>query len=319
MNEPPKVSVCVVTYNHACYIRDCLMSVLTQCQDVSLEILVGDDLSEDETGFIVQSLADQYPNLIHYFRHSQRKGPIGNYHFLIREARGQYIAHLDGDDFWLPGKLRRQLAMLEKNLDSIAVFSNAIVVDDNVVLKGAFNKTIPDTFDLGFLLRRGNFICHSSLIYRAKAKQSILKIATSCIDYQIHIQLAQQGNLGYISSVLVGYRVASATSMSLLQTDYVRELYWQALMSVEKSPKICKELGSAMSHFLFTSIWLLISKKRFSEILFWYKKVLQNLPVSKPYFALLFFWFFLKHLEFKSINFLARVLLRRPLKAYFPR
>lgn len=315
----PQVSVCVVTYNHVRYISDCLMSVIAQCEDVSLEILVGDDLSEDETGKIVQSLADKYPSLIRYFRHVERKGPLANYQFLIREAYGEYIAHLDGDDFWLPGKLRRQLAMLEKDLDLIVVFSNAIVVDDNVVIKGAFNKTIPDTFDLGFLLRRGNFICHSSLVYRSKLKESILNIPIPCIDYQIHIQLAQQGSLGYINSVLVGYRVASATSMSVLQADHVRDLYWQALMSVEKSPKICKELGSAMSHFLFTSIWQLISKRRLSEILFWYKKVLNNLPISKLYFAVLFGWFFLKHMEFKATNFVARVLLRRPLKAYFPR
>jgi len=315
----PKVSVCVVTYNHERYIRDCLMSVLAQCEDVSLEILVGDDLSQDETGNIVQSLADKYPSLIRYFRHTKRKGPLANYQFLIREACGEYIAHLDGDDFWLPGKLRRQLALLEKTPDLVAVFSNAIVVDDNVVLKGAFNRSIPETFDLGFLLRRGNFICHSSLIYRAKVKESILNIPTPCIDYQIHIQLAQQGCLGYVNCTLVGYRVASATSMSILQPDHVRDLYWQALSSVENSPQISEDLNLAMTHFIYVSTRDFICNSHFSKILPLWKKILPILPVSKTFFLFNFLGIILNRLKFQFSELIAQKILQNPLKIYFKR
>lgn len=319
MVKIPKVSVCVVTYNHVRYIQDCLMSALTQCVDVSLEILVGDDLSNDGTSEIIQSLKDKYPSLIRYFRHAERKGPLANYQFLIQKACGEYIAHLDGDDFWLPGKLRRQLAILEENANLIAVFSNAIVVDDNVILKGSFNGLMPEVFDLGFLLRRGNFICHASLVYRARVKESILKISTPCIDYQIHIQLAQQGGLGYINSALVGYRMASATSMSVLQADHVRDLYWQALLSIQKTPKINKDIGSAMAHFLFISNWNSMSKGKILEIPCFWKKVIKNAPISKLALLILFFIFFWCHIRFKAANFIAKKLLRRPLKIYFLR
>lgn len=319
MVKIPTVSVCIVTYNHERYIRDCLMSVLAQCEDVSLEILIGDDLSQDKTGNIIQSLANKYPSLIRYFRYTERKGPSGNYQFLIREACGKYIAHLDGDDFWLPGKLRKQLALLEKNPDLVAVFSNAIVVDENIALKGAFNRTIPETFDLGFLLRRGNFICHSSLIYQAKAKESVLSISTPFLDYQIHTELAQQGHLGYINSTLVGYRVASATSMSVLQAEHVQDLYWQTLLSIQNSPQINKDLGSAIAYFLFISSWNLFKKNQISKISTLWKKVLTNLPISKTVFLFLLFIFLCNHLKFKTANFFAKKLLRRPLKTYFIR
>lgn len=315
----PKVSVCVVTYNHARYIRDCLMSVLAQSEDVSLEILVGDDLSNDETGEIIQSLTEKYPKIFRYFRHIKRQGPLGNYQFLIKEARGEYIAHLDGDDFWLPGKLRRQIAILEENHNLIAAFSNAAVIDDDMTLKGGFNRFILNVFDLGFLLRRGNFLCNSSIVYRAKAKTTILNIATPCIDYQIHIQLAQQGSLGYINSTLVGYRVASTTSMSLLQTDNVRELYWQALVNIEKSPQLNQDIGSAMTQFFFISSWNLAAVCQFKPIYKIWNKVTTNIPISRFKFLYLLFQFFIEHLLFKLGNFLCKKAFNRPLKIYFNR
>ncbi len=315
----PKVSVCVVTYNHARYIRDCLMSVLVQAEDVSLEILVGDDLSEDETGKIIQSLTDKYPRIFRYFRHIKRQGPLGNYQFLIKEACGEYIAHLDGDDFWLPGKLRRQIAILEENHNLIAAFSNALVVDDSMILKGGFNRFIPNVFDLDFLLRRGNFVCNSSMVYRAKAKNKILNISTPCIDYQIHIQLAQQGSLGYINSALVGYRVASTTSMSLLQTDNVRELYWQALVNVEKSPQLNQVIGSAMTQYFFISSWNLAAVRQFKPIHQIWKNVTENIPISRFRFLHLLLRFFIEHLFFKFGNFFCNKILHRPLKIYFNR
>lgn len=314
-----KVSVCVVTYNHARYIRDCLMSVLAQSEDVSLEILVGDDLSEDETGDIVQSLVNNHSKLIRYFRHIKRKGPLGNYQFLIREARGEYIAHLDGDDFWLPDKLRRQIDFLDAMPQLVAAYSNAIVVDEGGNLRGGFNKQIPSSFGMGFLLRKGNFLCHSSLIYRAKFSSYILAISPPFIDYQVHLILAQQGKLGYINSALVGYRVASTTSMTVLKVDHVRDLYWQALMSVEKSPQLNQDIGSSMAQFLFISLWNLISMKKFSSISSLWKTVTAVIPISIYKFLYLFSYFFFEHLWFKSKNFLCIKILRRPLKVYFER
>lgn len=311
------VSVCVVTYNHARYIRDCLMSVLAQGEDVPLEILVGDDLSEDETGAVVSALAARHPEVVRYFRHAERLGPTGNYQFLIREARGEYIAHLDGDDFWLPGKLRRQLSVLEGNPSLVAVFSNAVVVDDNGALRGGFNALVPDVFDLGFLLRRGNFLCHGSLVYRASARQSILDIPEPFLDYRIHLKLAAHGDMGYVNCALVGYRVASATSMSTLQSARVSELYWQALSSVTNSSAVRRDLASGMAYFVFISCWNLVSSRRFYDAYEIWKKVAPCQPLSKIEFSIYIARFLAGHLLFKLGNFVSRYALRRRLKIYF--
>lgn len=313
------VSVCVVTCNHARYIRDCLTSVLAQGEDVSLEILVGDDLSEDETGEIVAALVARHPDVIRYFRHPERLGPTKNYQFLIREARGEYIAHLDGDDFWMPGKLRRQLHVMDGNPRQVAVYSNAVVVDDAGGLRGGFNASVPDSFDLGFLLRGGNFLCHGSLIYRAIARQHLLEMQTPFLDYQIHIRLATLGELGYVNLALVGYRVASSTSMSMLQSALVRQLYWQALTCVPALPGIKRDLGSAMAHFLLTCCRDALIKGGGREAVEVARDIIAAQPLPKVQFVARVLRFLVQRVLFKFANFVARYLLRHDLQVYFRR
>ena len=316
----PMVSVCIATYNHEQYISDCIMSVIAQCNDLTLEILIGDDQSDDRTPEIILTLAQAYPHLIRYFRHTARLGcGSKNYQALIPKTRGSFIAHLDGDDFWLPGKLRRQISLLKSKPELIAVFSNAVVINDHGLQRGAFNGHIPGIFDTGFLLQKGNFLCHASLVYRAKAKGTILNIPAPFLDYQIHLQLAQQGKLGYVNEALVGYRVASSTSVSVLQTDYVQNLYWQALSSIKVRPEISAELASSKAHFLFTSSWLMLCNRNFSQLPILWKKVSYNSHVSHFRTFALFMRFLINYIAYKISNFICQKVLRRPLKIYFTR
>ena len=57
----PRVSVCVVAYNHERYIHDCIMTVLAQAHDVSLEVLIGDDQSTDQTEEIAGCWRQNFP------------------------------------------------------------------------------------------------------------------------------------------------------------------------------------------------------------------------------------------------------------------
>lgn len=228
----PTVSVCIATYNQDRYIKDCLVSVLTQIPDVSLEILVGDDGSGPETPGIVASLIALYPGKIRYFKHEKNLGPSSNYQFLIREARGRFIAHLDGDDFWLPGKLAKQLAWLEAHPDSVACYTNAVVVNDSQELRGLFSSPIAHPVDLPFLLRKGNFLNHSSILYRTTHKNVILAFSGPFIDYRIHLNFARFGQLGFINAAYVVYRLGSVHSMVRTTPDLVLNLYFDALASI---------------------------------------------------------------------------------------
>lgn len=225
-----KISVCISTYNHCRYIEHCILSVISQNVSAEVEILVGNDGSTDGTTEIIEELTRQYDGRIIHIHRRENIGPFENLKLLILKAQGDFIAHLDGDDYWQPGKLRAQMSFLVNNPGCVACYTNAWVVRDDLTPMGIFNNTIPVRFDLRFLLCKGNFLNHSSIFYRAVYKVNILNFPTNFIDYRIHIELAMHGALGYINAPYVVYRYASSQSMIRLANEQVRDLYLEAVL-----------------------------------------------------------------------------------------
>ena len=229
----PLISVCIVTYNHHAYIADCLMSVLGQWGDFRLEIVVVDDAASDTTVAIVQAIAEQHPGIIRLFRHPQNLGPSQNLHFTIAQAQGDFIAHLDGDDFWLPGKLQAQLTFLQTHPDCPACYTNAMAVTHEKTAVGYFNPRLPERMDLAHLLQSGNFLNNSSMLYWAAYRAPLLAIADQLIDYRIHLTFAQHGAIGFLNAVLTAYRTNSTASQMTTMRSQVLRLYVDALLTME--------------------------------------------------------------------------------------
>ncbi|WP_133501207.1 glycosyltransferase family 2 protein [Cognatilysobacter terrigena] len=208
----PLVTVCITTYQHAAFIRRCISSVLDQVGAEAVEVLVGDDGSVDSTRDIAQSIADVDPR-VHAIFNPTRLGPSANLSSLVARARGAFVAHLDGDDYWLPGKLAMQLDRLAKSPRSPAVYTNATVIAPDERPLGVFNRDVGTTIDGRELLRRGNFLCHSTLLYRRQAIDAVLGVSPPYIDYRLHIRLAAKGDLAYIDAPLAAYRWRSPGSM----------------------------------------------------------------------------------------------------------
>lgn len=240
--KKPLVSVCITTYNQQDYICDAVMSVLMQVSpsEFDLEILVGDDSSTDTTPTVLNKLAARHPGYITVVTHSPNIGASQNLHYLMCRAQGDFVAHLDGDDYWLPGKLSAQLSFLNDHQECTAVYSNAVVVDAQGVLVGGFSNVQPDVIDVDYLLARGNFLNHSSLLYRAQSIESLGTLQAPFIDYMVHLRLAQQGNLGLLPAAYVVYRRMTATSMLKNQFSHFDDLYLHtiATMAAEASESV---------------------------------------------------------------------------------
>jgi glycosyltransferase involved in cell wall biosynthesis len=302
--QEPRVSVCIVTYNHERYIRQCIMSVIAQTQDVPLEVLVGDDLSSDGTEDIVRKLADRFPESIRYFRHTSRKGPAGNYQHLIKEARGQYIAHLDGDDYWLPGKLARQVMLLDSANECPAAYSNALCINDAGILIGLFNNPLAESFSLVGLLSRGNFLNHSSLLYRATYRDELLVWPPDFIDYRIHLYLAGFGDIAYINSPCVAYRVNSSGSMLANQNEHVRELYWAAVSAKLSFLNDQKTSVAATADFLSRVFVRAREINDYSLLSRWWQLVTRDVTCNRLLLAL---WVVATTMRRRSVSFLNKV------------
>lgn len=223
------VSVCISTYNHERYIARCLESVVAQLPLGEIEVLVGDDGSNDATREIVTSFANTWQGVVRPIFNEKNLGPSGNLSNLISLSRGRYIAHLDGDDYWLPGKLFEQLAVLDANPLMPAVMCNALVISDEGRPLGFFTDHNSAVVGLDDLVGRGNFLCHGSLVYRTEFKAKLLQVPVPYIDYMLLTQLATMGNMGYIREPYVAYRWNSSTSMRAAMRGLVHESFWQAL------------------------------------------------------------------------------------------
>lgn len=114
----PLVSVVIPTYNCGPYLAAALDSVLEQ-DYAPFEVIAVDDGSTDDT---LDTLA-RYAERVRVVRQDNR-GPAAARNRGVREARGDYLAFLDGDDLWLPGKLSAQMQYLITHPSIQVVYSN---------------------------------------------------------------------------------------------------------------------------------------------------------------------------------------------------
>lgn len=105
------VSVIMPTYNCSRFIRESIDSVLAQSYQ-RWELIIVDDCSTDKTEDIVCAYTDKR---IRYIRNDEKRGAALTRNMALQEAQGRYIAFLDADDLWLPEKLEKQVAFMEKN------------------------------------------------------------------------------------------------------------------------------------------------------------------------------------------------------------
>ncbi len=99
------ISVVMPCYNAASFVADAIASVIGQSY-ANVELIVVDDGSTDGSPDIVRSTAERHPNRIRLF-FTSRVGPYPARNAGLREARGELIAFLDADDWWLPQTLEK--------------------------------------------------------------------------------------------------------------------------------------------------------------------------------------------------------------------
>lgn len=103
----PAVSVVMPAYNAAACVRRAVDSVLAQTW-ADRELLVVDDGSGDATPAVLAAYGERLRVL-----RQANAGPAAARNHGLRAARGRYVAFLDADDWWLPAKLERQVALLD--------------------------------------------------------------------------------------------------------------------------------------------------------------------------------------------------------------
>ncbi len=174
--EKPLISVVVLSHNYGRFLPQCLESVLNRQRGVgSLELIVIDDASEDET----PDLAKQYQSdsRVKWIRHSRNWGHIESANEGLALSEGDYILRLDADDFLAEGFFVSALAAFRKYPDAGLVYGNFDLMDeDSRITKKAADQIHGGKDFVGFEVEKlifNNFICPSAILVRREAWESV--------------------------------------------------------------------------------------------------------------------------------------------------
>jgi len=210
----PKATVMIITYNHAKYIAEAIESVLAQKTDFPFAIHVIDDCSTDGTSDIVRDYAARYPGVVKPFINAKNIGnkvTQRNFYRGMQTLDGDYIAILEGDDYWGSNeRLQKHVAFLDANPEYAACACNALKVYEDGSQDPHIFQPPPDKPDheMHDLIMLNSFFHASTLTFRNVFRGRVpryLRSPLSC-DIFITIAHAQYGKVRYFNEIGSVYR-----------------------------------------------------------------------------------------------------------------
>ena len=219
----PAVTVLIDTYNHERFIEQALVSVLEQdfpADDV--EILVVDDGSTDRTPEIVRKFEPRVRLL-----RKANGGQASAFNTGISEARGEIIAFLDGDDWWMRNKLTRVTQAMRAN-PALGIVGHGIVMtyldgrEQSETLRDGFHFQA-DTLEGALLFRRrGAFLGTSRMTIRTKLLREIGPVPEALIvqaDEYLYTLASVLARAQILPKTLTYYRLHESNGFHNLSGD----------------------------------------------------------------------------------------------------
>lgn len=200
----PAVTVLITAYNAEATLRRAIDSVYVQDFD-DLEIVIVDDGSLDGTSAVAASY--DRPE-IRLFSLTKNVGVCAALNHGLAQARGRYVAFLDADDEWLPGKLKRQFDVLEANPRATFVSCGCVFVAPNGVAFREFGErpTGLAKNEIWRALLATTWVAKPCVVARTDALRTAggFNVALAVAeDQDMWIRLAIAGEVEFITDILV--------------------------------------------------------------------------------------------------------------------
>lgn len=230
-NFPASISVLLVSYNHEEHIHQALDSLFRQNFEGSIELVIADDNSTDSTLSIIKNHEGKDSRFtFKYLDYSKNLGITKNYKRGFAACTNEYVAVLEGDDYWTsPHKLRRQSDFLSDHWECDLCSTNYFVYEED---RAQLTARTPITTGHRLITARelisdnivGNF---STCMYRRTA---LLRLPDALFDIKSYdwitnIVLARSSLIGFIQEPMSVYRLHTAGVWS--QTPHIEKLKTQ--------------------------------------------------------------------------------------------
>lgn len=209
-----KVSIICTNYNKGDWVREAMDSFLNQKTNFDFEIIIIDDASTDHSYEIIQEYQNKFPEKVRTFRNEVNLGITRTWKKVCQEAKGQYIARCDSDDFWTdPFKLQKQVDLLDASTDSL--WSNTefdmVDLDGNLIQKDPFaNKALPliDSYE-EMLVMKGMTMASTWLVDTALMQDVSAQISDTAADdtFELQLELFKRTKISFLSDSTTVYRM----------------------------------------------------------------------------------------------------------------
>ena len=209
-----KVSIICTNYNKGDWVREAIDSFLNQKTNFDFEIIIIDDASTDHSYEIIQEYQKKFPEKVRTFRNEVNLGITRTWKKVCQEAKGQYIARCDSDDFWTdPLKLQKQVDLLDASTDSL--WSNTefdmVDLDGNLIQKDAFaNKALPliDSYE-EMLVMKGMTMASTWVVDTTLMQDVSAQISDTATDdtFELQLELFKRTKISFLSDSTTVYRM----------------------------------------------------------------------------------------------------------------
>ncbi len=267
MKQNPKVTVLMPAYNAEKYIGTAIESILNQTYK-DFEFIIVNDCSTDNTLRIINDYAKK-DKRIRVISNKENQKIAKTLNIGLKEAKGEYIARMDADDWSYPDRLEKQVTFMEKNPNIVLSSGNMEICDSKLVYKNKSNLLLTNDVIRKNLLRF-NPIVHPAMIYR---KNEILQINgydvdAGAEDYMLVIDMSSLGDLANLPDTLIKYRVLdNSITGSKMANLHIATLMCAFKAHLKYGYKIdfktkVFHVGRLLTAYFFPSrIWRLISTR----------------------------------------------------------
>jgi glycosyltransferase involved in cell wall biosynthesis len=138
--DGPLVTIAVPTFNRASWLKDCVLSILTQSYE-NFEVIVSDNASTDETQKVLGEFHDARLRVV---TQNDNIGLMPNWNACLAEAGGDYIVFVSDDDRIAPWLLERCVSLVkcEPQLSMVLALNDIQLTAESRTLRAAASKTL---------------------------------------------------------------------------------------------------------------------------------------------------------------------------------
>jgi glycosyltransferase involved in cell wall biosynthesis len=267
--EDSKVSVLIPSYNQENVIEQTVLSALTQDYD-NLEVVVSDDASLDRTPQILREIQEKYPERLKLFLHPTNLGVTKNHTRGLLECRGDFIAFQDGDDLFLPGKIKKQVEFMLEHPDCTISSHDVDVFDSETgqtlyLWSQRFGQREGGMHEL---VRYGNYLSSVSVMVRRihlpeYGYDDRVRIGSDWLLW-LEVLARGKGKILYLDEILARYRRHAGNLTNVSGWKYEDQLITLSLVET-KWPNLLFPARMRRSEIQFMVGMSAFSQKRFRD------------------------------------------------------